>query len=137
MSFCHSRIHTYTHTHIHTYTHTHIHTYTHTHLHTYTHTHIHTYTHTHITHTTHIHAYTHRCRDAIAVHQDGGDEPMTFAETGEEGNSMTPAHIQSPANFQAPWSPGMAGDVTFSPMAATSPDGGNYGYQVCVCVSVF
>eukprot|EP00918_Siedleckia_nematoides_P000103 GHVU01000221.1.p1 GENE.GHVU01000221.1~~GHVU01000221.1.p1 ORF type:complete len:792 (+),score=161.25 GHVU01000221.1:250-2376(+) len=67
------------------------------------------------------------CKDAIPVHGDAGDEPMTFAQD-EDQNSMTPAHMQSPATFQAPWSPGMSGDVTFSPMAPTSPDG-NYGYQ--------
>lgn len=68
------------------------------------------------------------CRDAVYVHHDQGDEPITFADAAEQDNSMTPAHMASPANFQAPWSPGMQGNVTFSPMAPTSPDV-NYGYQ--------
>ena len=72
---------------------------------------------------------TEACKEAIPVHHDGTDEPMTFADAGEDAaNAMTPAHMQSPANFQAPWSPGMQGDVTFSPMAPASPDA-NFGYQ--------
>ena len=55
---------------------------------------------------------------------------MTFTEAGEDGNSMTPVHMMSPAGFNAPWSPGMSGDVTFSPMAPASPADGKYGYQV-------
>jgi hypothetical protein len=68
------------------------------------------------------------CREAVYVHTDGGEEPMTFADAAEHDNSMTPAHMSSPANYQAPWSPGMQGNVTFSPMAPASPEG-NYGYQ--------
>ena len=68
------------------------------------------------------------CRDAVAVHQDQGEEPITFADTADQENSMTPVHMASPANFQAPWSPGMQGNVTFSPMAPSSPEA-SYGYQ--------
>ena len=110
-----------THTHTHTHKHAHTYMYTHTHIHVHPPTPTHPYTHTN-THT-HTHTHTH----TQTVHADGGDEPMTFAQEENE-NAFTPVHMQSPAQFQAPWSPGMSGDVTFSPMAPTSPDA-NYGYQ--------
>ena len=70
------------------------------------------------------------CNEANAVHHDASDEPMTFTEAGEDVNSMTPVHMMSPAGFNAPWSPGMSGDVTFSPTSASSPVDGKFGYQV-------
>ena len=68
-------------------------------------------------------------QEAVPVHADGTDDPIAFHNAHDDDpNNMTPLHHASPAQFNAPWSPGIQQDVTFSPMAPMSP-AANYGHQ--------